>query len=69
MTNSELQTLKDFLDRNGGLDDGYNRDLMEDALNAGAGTYRCEQSLKTLAHNLRIDGKNDLADNIDYYIK
>lgn len=68
MSNSDLEALKNFLDRNGGLP-SYNMDLIDDAIFAGAGTYRCEQNLKTLARNLRNDGKKDLAENVEYYLR
>ena len=68
MTDSDLRTLQSFLSRNGGLDSHSNKDLMDDAIYAGAGTYRCEQALKTLAYNLRREGRRDLAENVEYYL-
>ena len=69
MTDSDLKTLQGFLDRNGGLDSHSNKDLMDEAICAGAGSYRCERALQTLAYNLRREGRRDLAENVEYYLK
>lgn len=68
MTDSDLKALQNFLNRTGGLDSHSNKDLMDDAIYAGANSYRCEQALKTLAYNLRREGKEDLAEHVEYYL-
>ena len=54
MTQDDLEGLSDAV-----------RDLISDALWAGAGTYRCESDLRALAGTLKAEGHSDLVPAVE----
>jgi len=66
MTVSDVEALKNWLDRIGCLP-GYNEDLIDNAIFSlkNGSDYRAESSLKTLAKNLRNDGKDEAAKAVE----
>lgn len=64
MTKSDLEGLKNIIERSGAMDSS-NRDLIENAIWCirNGNDYRAESSIRTLAANLRNSGRYDLAEH------
>ncbi len=63
MNREDIEATKNWLDRLGKLDDSYQRDLIEDAIEKGG--YSAERDLKTMAANYRSAGDYEAAEAID----
>lgn len=65
----DVERLKNWLERRGALD-GFNAELIEDAIYCvkNGSDYRAEGSLKTLARNLRNEGKSEDADEVERFL-
>ena len=59
MTRDDLEGLRAYLDRYGAMSEAV-KDIIDDALWAGAGTYRCESDLRSLVGTLKAEGHSDL---------
>ena len=64
MTQGDLEGLEAYLERYSGMSDAI-RDLISDALWAGAGTYRCESDLRALIGTLKAEGHSDLVPAVE----
>mgnify|MGYP004673767109 FL=1 len=64
MTRDDLEGLAAYLERYSSMSDAI-RDLISDALWAGAGTYRCESDLRALIGTLKAEGHSNLVPAVE----
>ena len=65
MNDSELDNLKYYLQRTGGLDETQNRYIINEAIRSGADSCRGQLALDNLVHDLWQQGQKDLAAHVE----